>query len=79
MFQNDLFIKEVGQCKLKSGNTKSYELKSCAYNYYEKTEADYETTEKTGAYSPTENRAVMLNSALLLSLSVVISFAFVAL
>ncbi|XP_020622257.1 uncharacterized protein LOC110059879 [Orbicella faveolata] len=63
-FQNNLFIKELGQCKLKSVNRKSYKLKSCGFNYYEKNED-----------SPPGSRAVMLNSVLLLSLSVAIPFA----
>lgn len=75
-FQNDLFIREVGQCKLKSVNRKSYKLKPCSYNYYEKTEADDETTD---ASSTPGNTAVMLNSALFLSLFVVIAFALMAL
>ena len=72
-FQNDLFIKEIGQCKLKGFNRKSYKLKSCTYNYYERIEdaPPGSTTES----SPTGSTAVMFNSALLLSFSVVLPFA----
>ena len=66
-FQNDLFIKEVGQCKLKSVNRKSYKLKSCGFNYYEK------STEDSPPPS-TDSTTVSPNSALLLSLPVLIPF-----
>ena len=60
VFQDDLFFKKLGQCKLRSENTGLHELKSCAYSYYEKTTS----TGSTVADVPL---------ALLLSLSVVTS------
>ena len=60
-FQSDLYMKGVGQCKLRSGNQKSYKLKSCVYDYYEK------------KVSSEGRSAVIVPYAFLLSLSVVLS------
>lgn len=65
MFQDDLFAKSVGLCKLRNENTKSHKLKSCMYNYYVK---------KSSSEPPAGNAGVMtVPYALLLSLSVVLS------
>ena len=60
VFKDDLFFKKLGQCKLRREDTESHKLKSCAYNYYEKT-------------TSTGSAVANVPLALLLSLSVVTS------
>lgn len=57
---SDLNVNGVGQCKLKNENKNSYELKSCVYDYYEKS-------------LPKGNAGTSVPYVLLLSLCVVIT------